>query len=147
MRKFKFRLQGLENIRGMELDSMRQEYTLQQEELRNSEQELLHTRDGLNAAYNELAELRCQGMEPMIVLSLESYTQVLKSQLNACHKRVAGQRQALAAARERLTEKHKEKKVLEKFRERQHSRHSQYVERELQKELDETASNAHQQNH
>ena len=145
MRKFKFRLQGLENIKGMELDTLRQEYAQQQAELRKREQELLSTRDNLNSTYAEFIKHKLGQADPVMLLSLESYTMVLRDQLSACQAGVAKQRQELASARERLTSKHKEKKVLEKFHERQFTKYSQYVDRELQKELDETASNAFQQ--
>ena len=146
MRKFKFRLQGLENIKEMELDTLRQEYAQQQAELRRREQELLATRDTLNAAYAEFIKRKLHHTDPADLLSLESYSLVLRDQLSACQAGVARQRQELSQARERLTSKHKEKKVLEKFHERQFTKYSQYIERELQKELDETASNAFQQN-
>jgi flagellar export protein FliJ len=145
MRKFKFRLQGLENIKEMELDSLRQEYAQQQNELRRREQELLNARDNLNSTYTEFIRHKLNNTDPAMLLSLESYTLVLRDQLSACQTGVARQRQELANARERLTSKHKEKKVLEKFHERQFTKYSQYVDRELQKELDETASNAFQQ--
>jgi flagellar protein FliJ len=145
MRKFQFRLQGLENIKGMELDSLRQEYAQQQAELRRREQELLSARDSLNSTYVEFIKHKLNHTDPVMMLSLESYTLVLRDQLTACQAGVARQRQELSQARERLTNKHKEKKVLEKVHERQFTKYSQYVERELQKELDETASNAYQQ--
>ncbi len=146
MRKFKFRLQGLENIREMELDTLRQEYAQQQAELRRREQELLSTRDTLNATYTEFIRQKQHNTDPSQLLSLESYSLVLRDQLTACQAGVARQRQELSRARERLTSKHKEKKVLEKFHERQFTKYSQYIEREQQKELDETASNSYQQN-
>lgn len=141
MRKFAFRLQGLENIKGLELDSLCQELAAAQAELRRAEEDLLTAREALNSAYNELADLRTKRAEPMILLSLESYTGVLRDQQAACGERVARLTCNLRDARERLAEKRKEKKVLEKYRERQFTKYSQYVQRESQKELDETATN------
>jgi flagellar export protein FliJ len=143
MRKFRFRLQNLENIRGMELDALRQAMANAQAGLRRAEEELLDARAALDSTYNEVAQLRLERADPMLLLSLESYTGVMRDQVLACAQQVARRKAELRAARERLVAKHKEKKVLEKFRERQHLKYSQYVERETQKELDETAKSSH----
>jgi len=145
MRKFKYRLAGLENIKGMELDALRQELANAQEELRRSQEEVLDLRHALDTTYNELAEMRRGTVDSLILLSLESYTGVLRDQIRAVKQRIADQRAALSEAQERLAEKHKEKKVLEKYRERKEAEYRQYVEREQQKELDETAANIYQQ--
>ena len=146
MRKFRFRLQGLTNLKGAELDALRQEHANAQAELRRSEEELLNTRAALDATYSELMDLRIKQADPTILLSLESYSIVLREQILALQQRVARQRQDLAEAHERLVAKHKEKKVLEKYRERKFTEYSQNVERELQKELDEAASHVQQDN-
>lgn len=141
MRKFKYRLQGLENIKGMELDALRQAFASAREELRRSEQELLSLRAALDNTYSELMELRIAQTDPLILLSLESYAATLREQIRAVAQRIADQRAALQEARENLALKRKEKKVLEKYRERKLTEYWRYVEREMQKELDETAAN------
>jgi len=141
MRKFKYRLQGLENIKGMELDALRQAFASAREELRRSEQELLSLRAALDNTYSELMELRIAQADPLILLSLESYAATLREQIRAVAQRIADQRAALQEARENLALKRKEKKVLEKYRERKLTEYWRYVEREMQKELDETAAN------
>lgn len=128
----------------MELDALRQAMASAQAGLRRAEEELLDARAALDTSYNEVAQLRLERADPMLLLSLESYTSVMRDQVLACSQQVARRKAELHAARERLVAKHKEKKVLEKYRERQHLRYSQYVERETQKELDETAKNSHQ---
>jgi len=143
MRKFRFRLKSLENLKGMERDALRQELAVAQEELRKAEQQLLGARDALDAAYNELAELRVAQVDSTILLSLESYTGILRDQIRAHAQRVAELRHSIEEARERLAEKHKEKRVLEKYREQKYTQHSRHVEREEQKELDEVAKNLH----
>lgn len=146
MRKFRFRLQGLENIRGMELDQLRLALAEAQGQLRQAEGELLEARAALDNAYGELIRLRLEQADPVILISLESYAQVMRDQVMACAQNVARRKQALHEARERLTVKHREKKVLEKFRERQFLRYSLETERETQKGLDETAKNVYRQN-
>jgi len=143
MRKFNFRLGSLENIKAQELDEMRLKLAEVQGELRRAERDLLNTREALAATYEELADLRQRRTEPLLLLSLESYTSVLRGQQAAQAERVAKQKRELAEARERLAEKHKEKKVLEKYRERQFAKHAAQAQREEQLELDETAKNLH----
>lgn len=145
MRKFRFRLQGLESIRGMELDALRQAYAAAQAELRQAEENALDARQALENAYVELAALRLSNADAMLLLSLESYALVMRDQVLACAQQVARRRLELREARERLVAKHREKKVLEKYRERQHQKYSRYVERESQKELDEAAKNVRKQ--
>jgi len=143
MRKFKNRLEELEKIKGLELDALRQAYAAAREDLRRSEHELLNLRAALDLTYTELMELRMTQTDPLILLSLESYAAMLREQIRAVSQRVVDKREALREARENLTQKRKEKKVLEKYRERKLGEYRQALERELQKELDETASNLH----
>jgi len=143
MKKFKFRLEALENIKGMELDALRQAFAAAQAELWKTEGELIVARDTLDATYNELAELRIAQAEPLILLSLESYTGVLREQIRGLRQRITEQRQQLKEAQERVAEKHKEKKVLEKYRERKFIEYNANLEREIQQELDEIAQNMH----
>lgn len=144
MRKFKFRLQGLEDIKGMELDALKQECAAAQTELHKSEHDLIEARAALDSTYAEIGELRRLQADPLILLSMESYTGVLREQIKALSQKVATQRNALAETREKLAGKHKEKKVLEKYHEKKFTEYSQLIEREMQKELDETAGNRHQ---
>ena len=144
MRKFKFRLQGLEDIKGMEFDALRQAFAAAREELKRSEGNLLNARAAQDSTYHELAIERTAQADPLILLSLESYGVLLRDQVRALTQKVAQQRRELQAAQDRLAAKYKEKKALEKFHERKSAEYNQYVERELQKELDETAQNMHQ---
>jgi flagellar export protein FliJ len=146
MRKFRFRLQSLENIKGLELDALKQTLAAAQAAVRKAEEALLATRDALNDAYNELAALRHAGRtDSTILLSLESYAGLLRDQLRAQAQRVVTLRREMESARAQLVAKHQEKKVLEKYHERQYERYSHKVETENQKDLDETASNVYQQ--
>jgi len=145
MRKFRFRLKTLENLRGMELDSLRQQLAQAQEGLRIAEQALLDAREALNNAYDELMQLRLAQADPTILLSLERYAMIMRDQAVACAQNVARRRQELREARERLTAKRREKKVLEKVRERQFAKYSQYVARQTQKEIDEAAQSTYEQ--
>jgi len=127
----------------MELDALRQAFAAAQAELWKTEGELIVARDTLDATYNELAELRIAQAEPLILLSLESYTGVLREQIRGLRQRITEQRQQLKEAQERVAEKHKEKKVLEKYRERKFIEYNANLEREIQQELDEIAQNMH----
>lgn len=144
MREFKFRLKGLEDIKGMEFDALRQAFAAARKELRLTEGELLEARAALDAAYDELARERLAQADPLLLLSLEGYAVLLRDQVRALTHKAAQQRRQLRDAQERLAQKYKEKKALEKFHQRRLTEYSQYVERELQKELDEIGQNMHQ---
>ncbi len=146
MKKFKFRLEKLENIKGLEVDGLRQELAEAQAKLRALEQELINFRDSLDNTYTELMGLRSTQTDPIFLLSLESYAGILRDQITKSMQLIATGRQELAERRDKLIEKHKEKKVLEKYRERQERKHSLTVDRLSQSELDEAAQNVHQRN-
>ena len=114
MRKFKFRLQGLEDIKGMEVDALRQAFAAAREELKRSEGNLLNARAAQDSTYHELAIERTAQADPLILLSLESYGVLLRDQVRALTQKVAQQRRELQAAQDRLAAKYKEKKALEK---------------------------------
>jgi flagellar FliJ protein len=140
VRKFRFRLKGLEDLKGAELDALRLEFAAAQAELKRLEGGLLTARATLEETYNEIMKLRCSRTDPLILICLESYTGVLRERIRQLRKDLTAQRQETAETRERLVGKHKEKKVLEIYRERKFDEYSKYLERELQKELDEAAS-------
>lgn len=144
MRSFRFRLKGLEDIKAMEFDALRQAFAAAREELRRTEGELLAARAALDQTYTELARERVAQADPLLLLSLEGYTVLLRDLVRALTQKTAEQRQQLRQAQERLAQKHKEKKALGKFHERKFAEYSRYVERELQQELDEIAKNMHQ---
>jgi|GEM_PF-5841366 len=114
MRKFRFRLQGLEDIKGMEFDALRQAFAAAREELKRAEGDLLNARAAQDATYRELANERTAQADPLILLSLESYGVLLRDQVRALTQKVAQQRRELQEAQDRLAAKHKEKKALEK---------------------------------
>lgn len=144
MKKFKFRLEKLENIKGLEVDGLRQELAEAQAQLRKFEHDLIDFRESLDNTYTELIGLRMTQTDPLFLLCLESYAGIVREQISKSTQLIATQRQELAQRRDKLVEKHKEKRILEKNRERQQQKHSQTVERLTQNELDEVAQNAHQ---
>ena len=146
MKKFKYRLEKLENIKGLEVDGLRQELAEAQAQLRKLEQELINFRASLDDTYTELMGLRITQTDPLFLLSLESYASILRDQITKSMQLIATGRQELSERRDKLVKKHKEKKVLEKYRERQELKHSQTNDRLNQSELDEAAQNVHQRN-
>ncbi|MCH7472492.1 hypothetical protein IIA79_06020 [bacterium] len=143
MQRFSFRLEKLESVRGMELDAMRQAMAEAEQRLRQAEEELLMSRNTLELAYDELMKLRLCNADPVVLLSLETYACKRHEHAEGCLRRVDEQGQALLQARDRLTGKHKEKRVLEKYRARQFTEYSRLAGRQDQRELDEAAKNAH----
>jgi len=147
MKKFRFKLQRLEDVKETELDRLRMETAAAERALSQAQQDLAASRHTLEQTYDELSRLRQRQSDPLILLSLESYTAILRDSIRRCSQAVLERSKELAESRQRLTDKHQEKKLLEKVRERKFSEYSLYLERENQKELDETAKNAHNRNH
>lgn len=143
MRRFRFSYEKLAAVRGTELDLARQETAGAEQGLRRAQEKLASARDTLEQTYEELARLRRLQADPLFLLSMEGYAGLLREGVRTGSVEVLQQSQVLDEARLRLTQKHREKKLLEKVRERQHSEYSLYAQREEQKELDEAAKNAH----
>ena len=142
MKKFQFRLVSLENIKGLQLDELRQALAQRQAAVRAAEDRLLALRAALDETYLALAQERFAQPDMSVLMSLEGYAGVLRNQIQLQAQRVLDQRREMELAQRRLVAKHREKKVLEKLRERQHAEYSQTEQREYQKELDEAASHA-----
>lgn len=146
MKKFRFKLARLEEVKETELDRLRMETAGAERALSQAQQDLASARLVLEQTYDELSRLRQKQSDPLILLSLESYTSILRESIRKCSQAVLERSRELSDARERLTGKHREKKLIEKVRERKFTEYSLYLDRETQKELDETAKNAHNRN-
>jgi flagellar FliJ protein len=140
MKAFRFRLASLENIKGLQLDELRQALAQRQLAARAAEDRLLSLRAALDETYVALAQERIKQPDPAVLMSFESYSSLLRGQIQMQAVRVMELRREMELAQKRLVAKHREKKVLEKLRERQHAEYSQIEQREHQKELDEAAS-------
>jgi flagellar FliJ protein len=142
MKAFRFRFASVENIKRLQLDELRQALAQRQAAVRAAEDRLLSLRTALDETYVALGQERQRRPDPAVLMSLESYSELLRGQIQLQARRVLELRHELEQAQRRLVAKHREKKVLEKLRERQHAEYSQMEQREDQKELDEAASHA-----
>jgi flagellar FliJ protein len=143
MKRFRFRLASLENIRRMQVDELRQVLAKQQAALRKAEDELLSQRAALDDTYNGIAQERTNNPDTAVLASFEAYAGMLRKGMQMQAYRVLELRRELDLAQRRLIEKYREQKVLGKLRERQHAQHSLKLERDTQHELDEAARYAH----
>jgi flagellar FliJ protein len=140
VKSFRFRLASVENVRQLELDDLRQQLAQRQAAVRSAEDRLLSLRGALDETYVALAQERIRQPDPAVLMSLESYSMLLRTQMQQQTLKILDLRREMELAQRRLVAKHREKKVLEKLRERQHAEYSQTQQREEQKELDEAAS-------
>jgi flagellar FliJ protein len=143
VKRFRFRLASYENIKRLQVDELRQALAQRQAALRAAEDKLLELRAGLDDCYGAIAQERQSRPDPAVLASLEAYSVLLRGKMQAQALQIMELRRELDLAQRRLIVRHREKKVLEKLRERQHAEYSQNEQREEQKELDEAARHAH----
>lgn len=143
MKRFRFRLASYENIKRLQVDELRQALAQRQAQLRAAEDALLELRAALDDCYNGMAQERMAQPDPAVLASLEGYAGLLRQRMQAQAQRILELRRELELAQRRLIARHREKKVLEKLRERQHAEYSLKQQRETQQELDEAARHAH----
>jgi flagellar export protein FliJ len=143
VKKFRFKLARLETVRGLELDGLKLLVSQAEQAHQQALGELEAARAALEQSYDDLSRQRGAGLAAELLLSLESYSALLREQIKLAAERVIQREAELRAAREKLTAKHQEKRALEKLRERDRQMYSLSQQREEQGELDETAKNVH----
>lgn len=144
MRKFRFKLGRLEQVKGLELDGLRLALSVAEQAHKQAVDELEEARAALESSYDELARQRAEGVSGAMLQSLESYSMLMREQIRQAAERVIQREAELREARERLSAKLQEKKALEKMREREFKLYSLELERHEQSEFDETAKHAHE---
>jgi flagellar export protein FliJ len=143
MKKFRFRLKSLEELRSAEVDAARQAMLAAQEELRRAEQRLVTLRESIEKSYGEIARMRSERADAAMVLSIEAYCSLLRQQEQRQQMEVQRLSRRFSELRDELAERHKDKRVLEKYRERLKEEHGLQMALHMQNELDETASKVH----
>ena len=144
MKRFSYRFSGLQGVRGIELDNLRMDMISAQRMLEEAELELQRLRTELENSYDEIARLRKHRGSHVLMQSMEGYGAQLHHKLQDQTGRIMRCRHELEQARHRVSEKHLETKVLEKHREKQFELHLKDMERDMQRELDESAGNTAQ---
>ena len=141
MKKFSYRFESLQGVRGIELDNLRMEMNSAQRSLEDAERELIRMRHELDSSYDEIARLRASHVGQVLQESLSGYGSLLKHRLIEQAGLIEKRRHELELARGRVREKHMETRVLEKHRDRQFELHLMELERSMQREMDESAGN------
>ncbi|MEZ5339743.1 MAG: flagellar FliJ family protein [bacterium] len=141
MKKFRYRFASLENVRGLELDNLRMELRGAQQKLEEALEQQQNMLGELEQSYDEIARLRASRGVALLQESLGSYTALLKRRLQDQAGLIEKRRNELEQVQQLVSEKHQETRVLEKHRERQFGAYLQEMERDMQRELDETAGN------
>lgn len=137
MKKFNYRFSGLQGVRSIELDNLRMDLFSAQKLLDEAQQELRRLQAELESSYDEIARLRGAQRSQVLMQSMEGYGAQLRFRLQEQAGKILRRQHELEQARHRVSEKHRETKVLEKHREKQFELHLKDMERDMQRELDE----------
>ncbi|MCB1186490.1 flagellar FliJ family protein [bacterium] len=141
MKRFSYRFEGLQNVRGIELDNLRMDMRSIEHQLELAQLQLHEMQAELETSYEEIARLRASRGGTVMLESLNGYTALLRHRLQEQNGLIARRQHELEQARLRVSEKHRETKVLEKHREQQFGIYLQDMERDMQREMDESAGN------
>jgi len=136
MAPFKFKLQQVLEYRNQLED---------QAKLELSEVQIKYERqvtrvDGLRAALADNLSLMCSTCDPAQTWIIRNFLQGVRQDISTAEHRLLTLAQELHTARQELTEKSQEKKLLEKLKENQAKRHAHEEKTKEQQQLDETAT-------
>lgn len=138
MPKFVFQLEGVLRHRKMLEEQRQRELGLAQAELAKMQGELRLMDEAAQGVSSDVRENRLTGTLDMAFLAAHRrYVLAMQRKALALARRMAAQQQVVDAARRQLAEAAKQRKIIEKLRERQHERWRTEQGRKESAELDE----------
>lgn len=140
MRKFVFNLDRLERVRGIEQDRAAQTLSRREASRIECERTLAACKTELARCYDGRRPLPGETLSAEMLLALDQYGQVAKILVKKAEETLTSAVLDEAAARTALLERSRERKVVEKYRERRFEAYRVESLREEQKELDDSAS-------
>jgi flagellar FliJ protein len=136
-RRFRFKLQQLEDVRRIAVTALRARVADLRRRVAETELALAHMRDGLDSLREEMFAARMRPNPLSLSLPYEEFLDVLKGREILLAKELAKREAALETIRAELVEANRELKVVEKVHERKQDEHVKEVLADEQKELDE----------
>jgi len=141
MGKFSFRLESMLKIAINQEEDAKKYLAFTLSELKNGREQLLALSQLQTKALRALVEDQKGKISINKLISNHHYCQFLKSEVEKKQNEVMNLEKKVEQARENLQEIMKKRKILEKLEEKQYSSFLSEEQRNLQKELDEIASN------
>ncbi len=136
MKKFTFRLQRVLDAKESEEKEKQRELGVAQRELTEAEHQLAHLQEQLQEELQRANELNQGTVQAWQALTQHRWQKHLAGEIRKAQKDVEQAREIVEQARDVLIETSREKRVLEKLREKQYEEHQKLVLTELQNQLD-----------
>lgn len=143
MRPFQFRLQTKLDLTSREEQQIREELEVRLMRRDQIQRELDEIRCKLNEIEDAMKELMMQGFSLDQFLILNNYLPILRELLFKKELELKRAETEIVETRYQLLEKMKERKILEKLREKEWANYQLEMNREEQKIIDELAINSH----
>ncbi|MFH0882730.1 MAG: flagellar export protein FliJ [bacterium] len=143
MKKFTFRLQRLMDAKRGEERLRQRDLGIEQQKLSDEEIKLQKLSDDLKQVYQEQREKLKKGTRVGDLLLSHQWQRNLRTRIRGQTKEVEKQESRVETAREVLVDVSREKKVLEKLRERRKDEHQHQVNTETQNQLDDIGARLH----
>ncbi len=136
-RRFRFKLQQLEDVRRIAVTALRARVADLRRRVAEAELALAQMRSGLDSLREEMFAARMRPSLLSLTLPYEEFLDILKGREILLAKELAKREAALETIRAELVEANRELKVVEKVHERKQDEHVKEVLADEQKELDE----------
>jgi len=143
MRPFQFRLQTKLDLTSREEQQIREELEVRLMRRDQIQRELDEIRCKLNEIEDAMKELMMQGFSLDQFMILNNYLPILRELLFKKELELKRAETEIVKTRYQLLEKMKERKILEKLREKEWANYQLEMNREEQKIIDELAINSH----
>lgn len=143
MRPFQFRLQTKLDLTSREEQQIREELEVRLMRRDQIQRELDEIRCKLNEIEDAMKELMMQGFSLDQFMILNNYLPILRELLFKKELELKRAETEIVETRYQLLEKMKERKILEKLREKEWANYQLEMNREEQKIIDELAINSH----
>ncbi len=139
MKKFEFRLEKLERVRGIAQDRAAVELARCEAKRLDCERKLRDAEKTVARCYGDRRLAAGESLDPELLLMLDQFGQVAKIKSAKAKAEMDGATIDELRARERLLARMRELKVVEKFHERKFEQHRLESLRQEQKEIDDGA--------
>lgn len=143
MKKFTFRLQRLMDAKEGEERLRQRELGIEQQKLSEEEGKLNKLSDDLDQVNNDQRERLKKGSKAGDLLLSHQWQRSLKTKIRGQEKEVEKQEGKVEKARDILVDVSREKKVLEKLKDRRKAEHQYQVNTETQNQLDDIGARLH----
>ncbi|MGM0502034.1 MAG: flagellar export protein FliJ [Bacillota bacterium] len=141
MKKFKFRLEPLLNLKKQEEKNIQKELLRLRKNYNDLKEKLKEFKEDKQNWQQELEEKQISGIQTKELLKYRNYINYLNDQIEECNLELDYWREKIEECQDELLDKVKERKKLSKLKEREYKEHWKEYLQEERKQSDEIATN------